>query len=254
MNLQNKFSFKSLTLKSAKLAFKHALDLVYPPICLHCDILQDDDNHMFCPICMKLLTPIDPEERCPFCFSSTFDPLQERCCQQCRKDPLPLKKVAAVFDYEGPPASLIRHLKYGGQPYIAKGCGAYLAYQFVKLQWPIPDAIIPMPMPILRKLDRGYNQSVLIAESFAEFLDRPVHDILHKKSTGFSQAGLDVEQRKALSSSSFTIKKKHPPLHDKTILIIDDVMTTGSSLRCCAEALASLYPADIYGLTVCRTI
>jgi ComF family protein len=203
---------------------------------------------------MKLLTPIQSVERCPFCFSSNFTPIQEACCEQCRTDPLPLKRIAAVFDYEGPAASLVRNLKYGGQPYIAKGCGAYLAYQFVNLGWPIPDTIIPMPMPRLRKLDRGYNQSALLAEALGEFLDRPVLDILHRRSTGFSQAGLNIAQRKALNSSAFTIKKNHPRLHDKTVLLIDDVMTTGSSLRCCAETLAGLYPADIYGLTLCRTI
>jgi ComF family protein len=129
-----------------------------------------------------------------------------------------------------------------------------MAYQFVKLQWPLPDAIIPMPMPTLRRLDRGYNQSVLIAEALGEFLDRPICDILHKRSTGFSQAGLNVTQRKELSSKAFTLKKNHPNMHDKTVLIVDDVMTTGSSLRCCAEALLPLYTANIYALTFCRTI
>lgn len=241
-------------LKVCKSALNKSLHLLYPPLCLHCNDLLDIDGQMFCSDCMKLLIPIQKEERCPFCFSSDFQPLQQTCCGECTINPLPFKRVAAVFDYEGPAASLIRYLKYGGQSYLADGCGAYLAYQFVELGWPVPDAIIFMPMPILRRLDRGYNQSKLIAQALGKILDRPVYDVLHKRSVGFSQAGQNLKQRKELSASAFRLKKRLPPLHDKTILLIDDVMTTGSSLRCCAEALEGVFPSDIYALTVCRTI
>lgn len=239
---------------AAKIALTHTRNLLYPPICLHCDGILDNDKEVLCSDCMKLLVTIQPIERCPFCFTSNYEGPHEFCCPQCRIDPLPLKRIAAVFDYEGPAASFVRQLKYGGMPYMAKGCGAYLAYQFIELGWPLPDVIIPMPMPILRRLDRGYNQSVLLAEALGQFLDRPVWDILKRKSTGFSQAGLNVQQRKELKSSAFSLRSKRPQLHDKTVLIVDDVMTTGSSLRCCAEALAEAYPAEIYGITLCRTI
>lgn len=237
-----------------KFTLRHTRNLVYPPICMHCNIIAEDDNEKFCIQCAKRLIPIQPEERCPYCFSSDFERAKEICCAECRMDPLPLTRIAAVFDYEGPAASIVRHLKYGGQFYLAKGCGAYMAYQFNELNWRLPDAIIPMPMPILRRLDRGYNQSLLIAESLGKILDRPVLDILKRKSTGFSQAGLNIKQRKELKSSAFSLRSRKPELFDKSLLLVDDVMTTGSSLRCCAETLAELYPTAIYGLTFCRTI
>lgn len=240
--------------KGCKAALQHACNLLYPPICFHCEGTLEAQDQIFCRVCLSQLTPIQKIERCPFCFSVDFNPLQEACCVSCVADPLPLKAVAAVFDYEGPAASLVRHLKYGGQEHLASGCGAYLAYQLAELGWHVPDLIVPMPIPRLRKLERGYNQSFLLAMALARFIDRPVVDLLHRKSTGFSQAGLTVEQRKALQHTDFCLKSPNPLHYDKSILLIDDVMTTGSSLRCCAEALAPLYPTALHALTLCRAI
>ncbi len=233
--------------------FRHTCNLLYPPLCFHCEGSLEGENQIFCATCLLQFTPIQKMERCPFCFSADFNPMQEKCCASCVADPLPLKAVAAVFDYLGPAASLVRHLKYGGQDHLASGCGAYLAYQHAELGWPIPDLIVPMPMPRLRKLERGYNQSLLLANALARFLDRPVVELLHRKSTGFSQAGLTVGQRKELNHADFALEKGASHF-DKSILLIDDVMTTGSSLRCSAEALAPLYPTAIHGLTLCRAI
>lgn len=230
-----------------------ALNFIFPPLCLHCNECLENSRVIFCAECLKSLIPINPQERCPYCFSADFQPLVEKCCEACRHDPPMLHRVGAVFDYEGPPATLIKQLKYGNQSDLAKGAGAYLAAQFISLQWPFPDYIVPMPMSMLRRIERGYNQSLLLAQVLGDLLNRPVCDILSRKAGDFSQAGLNHRQRKALSSEKFSLKTNEIPC-DATLLLIDDVMTTGSSLRCCAEALLELLPKQIYGLTLCRTI
>ena len=232
---------------------KSLLDLIYPPLCLHCDESMEYDCEIFCRACLFMLEQIDPLTRCPLCFSSEFDNSMQKCCQRCLEKTGNIKRMASVFDYEGPPATLVKQLKYGGQSYLAKGAGAYLAAQFLTLDWPMPDFVIPMPMARLRKWDRGYNQSELLAESFAHLIDRSVSLVLKRKSGDYSQAGLDHQQRLSLKSDSFFVKGGDH-LHDKTLLLIDDVMTTGSSLSCCAEALTPLFPHAIYALTLCRTI
>ena len=196
---------------------------------------------------------IDPIERCPYCFTHDFNREVEKCCKNCLKKRRSTDKIASVFDYEGPAATLIKSLKYGGQDYLAKGAGAFLAAQYLTLGWPMPDAVIPMPIALLRRWERGYNQSYLLAESFASLLNIPVKDILIRKSGHFSQAGLSYEQRIQLSSDAFDIRKG-ADIMNQNVVIIDDVMTTGTSIECCAEALQSLFPKAIYGLTVCRAI
>lgn len=106
-------------------------------------------------------------------------------------------------------------------------------------------------MAPLRLLERGYNQSRLLAQALGKILDRPVLDVLGRRSGDFCQAGLSYQQRMKLGSDAFYLKKM-PTLRDKTILLADDVMTTGSSLQRCGEALQGLYPEHIYALTVCR--
>ena len=127
-----------------------------------------------------------------------------------------------------------------------------MAVQFLSLDWPIPDFVIPMPMSRLRKIERGYNQSELLAESLAQLIHRPICKGLKRKSGDFSQAGLDHSQRLNLKNDSFFVKNGEQ-LYDKIVLLVDDVMTTGSSLNCCAEALIPAFPQEIYALTFCRT-
>lgn len=196
---------------------------------------------------------IDPITRCPYCFTSEINTENETSCFECRQKPQIMRRIAAAFDYDGPAATLIKQLKYGGQPYLAEGAGAFLTAQFIRLEWPMPDFIIPMPMAPLRKLDRGYNQSQLLAEIVGGLLNRPVLNILKRASGDFSQAGLSHKQRLQLSEHAITLKPTDQ-LQDTCLLLVDDVMTTGSTLRRCGEALAGGYPDSIYAITVCRTI
>ncbi len=228
------------------------LHLVYPLHCLHCDELIIDDQSVFCKSCTSLLELIDPEERCPFCFGLN-DAIKAKHCSYCaKKDYQLFYRVGSAFEYRGPAASLIKKLKYANQPYLASGAGAFLAIQFDRLQWPLPDAIIPVPLSFTHWVERGYNQSELLAKSMAHFLQVPVWNAIRRHSGDYSQAGLTLSQRKSLKGKYFKLKETYS-LHDKTLLIIDDVMTTGSTLQKCAEVLLEGYPASLYAMTFCQT-
>jgi len=161
--------------------------------------------------------------------------------------------MGAVFNYEGPAASLIKRLKYAHQPYLAKGMAAFLVAQFDRLGWPMPDALIPVPLSFSRWLERGYNQSALLAEEMGSLLQRPVWHALKRKSGDFSQAALSSEKRKELDGSRFKLNPAFA-FEGKILLVVDDVMTTGTTLRCCAEILNRENPAALYAMTFCRTL
>lgn len=228
------------------------IDLVYPPLCLHCSRPICGKAALFCPSCQTLLEIIPHQERCPFCFSSDYS-VSRRSCPHCVKQPPVLYRIAAVFDYVGPAATLVKKMKYSDQPYLAKGAGAFMAAQFINLEWAIPDVVIPVPMALTHWIDRGYNQSELLAEQFANIIGCPVLNALKRHSGDYSQAGLSLSQRKELGAEKFCLRE-NLQLHDKTILLVDDVMTSGSTLRKCAEVLFASYPKVIYGLTLCRAI
>lgn len=168
------------------------------------------------------------------------------------KKPL-FQRVGAAFDYMGPATALVKKLKYGNSPHLAKPCAAFLAMQYVQLGWQKVDYIIPVPMPSLRKWMRGYNQSELIAKELSTLLGVPMLCALGRRLGELRQAQLSMEERQALTSSHFFLKTDPLQLEDKRLLVIDDVWTTGSTMRCCAEILAAGYPASLFALTVCHT-
>ncbi|MGZ3732991.1 MAG: ComF family protein [Parachlamydiaceae bacterium] len=227
-------------------------DLLFPPLCLHCRNTISEMTTYLCAECSQKLQLISPQERCPLCFSSEYQ-LEYKQCPACNLKPSALQAMAAAFDYVGPPASIIRKFKYGNQPYLADGIGAYLVAQFLQLKWPLPDYIIPVPISFTHWLERGYNQSELIGQHIAELLGKPLITPIIRKSGDYSQAGMSRQQRAALTTSTFQLKNASV-LSDKVVLLIDDVITTGSTLKRCADVLAEGYPAEIYALSFCRAI
>ena len=200
--------------------------------------------------CAAQLDLIDPQERCPYCFSADYDPKQ-RVCYPCYVEAPVFKRCAAAFDYQGPAASLVLKMKYANQPYLAKGAGAYLAIQHMNLHWPKPDLIVPVPLTLVHRISRGYNQSLLLAESLGNILKCPVQEVLCRRWLDYSQAGMSKAQRLKLEPDSFSLKKRID-IRDKVILLVDDVMTSGRTLNCCAETLYTGFPKAVYGLSLCK--
>ncbi len=227
------------------------LHLIYPPLCIHCEELLSDQFSTLCTSCLAHLELINAKERCPLCFSSEIENFSSLCTLCCQQPPL-LNGTAAAFDYSGPAATLVKLLKYEQKPYLAEGCAAYLATQFLQLEWPMPDFLVPVPIPWIRYLERGYNQSFLLAEALGKLLNRPTLNALKRKSGDYSQASLSRQQRTELNSSSILLHSDSiPHIMDKSILLIDDVLTTGSTLQRCSQALLAGCPKSLYALTVC---
>lgn len=225
---------------------------LYPPLCLHCRQSLSPSLEIFCASCLNLLTLLDAEGRCSSCFAEGSFEVNGRC-KKCRSIRNPFYRLAAAFDYEGPAKTLIQALKYGNKSFLAKGAGSWLTAQFLSLDWPIPDLIVPAPISRMRLWQRGFNQSELLANQIALALEKPVVTLLKRRSLSLRQAGLTSAQRQALKADEFHLNRTYD-LRDKNILLVDDVMTTGATLMRCGEVLLEGYPSAIYGLTLCKTL
>jgi competence protein ComFC len=159
-------------------------------------------------------------------------------------------KIASTFDYLGAVSSLVKKLKYGRMPYLAKTGAAFMAVQFFRLKWPTPDLIIPVPR---RRWFQGMNHASLLAHSLAKILEIECAPLLKRKGGDFSQARLSKIQREELLPANFYLTR-NAKIEDKIILLVDDVTTTGTTLRHSAEALDAAFPAKIYALTLARTL
>jgi ComF family protein len=228
---------------------KAFLYLAYPALCLHCRDGMENPDHLLCPSCLTLLSLIDFQERCPTCFGADYEPIIGKCAD-CDREKFLLHRRAAAFEYLGPAETLVKKFKYSNKPYLAKLLASYLVAQFFLLEWPKPDLVIPVPMPWTHLMSRGYNQSALLAHEVAQMLDVPFGDVLRRRAGDYSQAGLSIEQRRQLTQSTLSLKQGIS-LHDKTLLLIDDVMTTGTTLNRCAETLMTGFPDRVYALAFC---
>lgn len=244
--------FKALFVAIGQRLQKSVLHLVYPTKCLHCQALLPPESLVLCSVCASLLELASPHDRCPICFNLLSEDFTVPC-DECSQYPPHYFRMAAAFDYEGPAVSLVKRLKYANQPYLAQGMAAFLVAQFDRLQWPMPNALVPIPLSFTHWLERGYNQSALLAEEMGRLLQCPVWHVLKRQSGDFSQAALSLEQRKSLDGKRFQRRSTYP-LQGKILLVIDDVMTSGLTLQRCAEILTAGNPAALYALTFCRTL
>ena len=226
-----------------RFSFTLLMDFVYPPLCLHCGGNVTTGGQFLCVTCGAMLSLLDSSGRCAKCFA--LIPHQDDQCSGTN-----IYRSASALEYAGPAATLVKAFKYGRRSYLAEGLGAYLVAQHHALQWPVPDVIIPVPQMFSHWIRRGFNQSNLLACVLGRALGRPVVPALYRSEGDFSQAKMSREQRCRMTSASIGVRRKYG-IADNDVLIVDDVMTTGMTVRACAEVLTELCPRRIYVLTVC---
>ena len=224
--------------------FWNLVDWVYPPSCAGCGKF----GLRWCDECQsqtKLLT----QSLCPRCGHPAD---QNIPCQQCQSHPINLDAVRSWASYSGPVREAIHTLKYRHDLGIAEVLAARLVEVFVGLGWLI-DVVTVVPLSLNRLHERGFNQSNLLALPFSLATGLPFFpDATVRVRDTHSQVGLSAKERKANVQSAFMAKPER--VSRKNVLLIDDVITTGSTLSACAEALFSAGASHVLGLTVARTM
>jgi len=127
-----------------------------------------------------------------------------------------------------------------------------LAQVLEKYQWMI-DLIVPMPLSKKREFDRGYNQAAVVAYPLALLTGIKYSGrALRKIKETVSQVGLDAEQRRDNVRDAFDAQPRQ--VAGKTVLLVDDVATTGSSVNEAARALMQAGAKEVYALTIARAL
>jgi ComF family protein len=161
-----------------------------------------------------------------------------------------LLRAAALHTH--PLRAAIHALKYGGRPELAPLLARYLSAVFVDAPWsrlaqPI-DLLVPVPLHPQRQQARGYNQAELLARAFGASVALPVETAwLHRVRDTRQQVGLGPRERHANVTDAFYAEDA---LAGRVLLLIDDVCTTGATLRACAAAAHTAGAQAVYALTL----
>jgi ComF family protein len=151
--------------------------------------------------------------------------------------------------YEGVLRELIHLFKYGRVRPLAAPLGQFLASAIPREQ--SFDAVVPVPLHWRRRLERGFNQSALLAQAVARRYGLTVVAALRRQRATPAQAGLTNARRRANVAAAFAVKR-NKAVAGRRILLIDDVMTTGATASSCALALKQAGARYVALLTLAR--
>jgi ComF family protein len=166
--------------------------------------------------------------------------------------PAPLLQLDWCAPFAGPVRHALHDLKYAGERRLADPLGAAVARRWRRVGVGV-DLVVPVPVHAERERQRGYDQAALIAAVAARELGLPVARVLLRGRATVAQYELDRDQRAANVAGAFRIRDAaHPALRGRWILLVDDVVTTGSTLAACATALEAAGAQAVSAITVAR--
>ncbi|HLJ97833.1 MAG TPA: ComF family protein [Gemmataceae bacterium] len=214
------------------------LQLVYPSTCFVCGQFLPEEQANVCTVCRKALIT-DPFPCCPRCAGTVGPHVHlEDGCTACRDHSFPFESVLRLGPYDGLLSEAIRRMKYARDEGLAEVLGQLWAAHLEKrLQHLKADAVVPVPLHWRRRWRRGFNQSEVLARALAHHLHIPCQSgWLRRVRNTPPQAGQSNAARRENVRNAFSTPVWAEP-RGKSILLVDDVLTTGSTASDAARAL-----------------
>lgn len=219
------------------------LDLLFPPVCGGCG----KTGTRWCADCRSNI----PKVMAPLCKICGLPQAREGVCPTCKKSPPRYKILRSWAVFDSPVRDALLRLKYRRDMALGEALSTQIADFLSGLGWPV-NVVIPIPLGKRRIKERGYNQVEMISMPLAEKLGIPyTSKALVRARETRSQVGLSAEERLKNVNGAFEARNK---ALGKTILLVDDVATTGATLSSGAEALYSAGAEEVFAFTVARAL
>jgi ComF family protein len=219
------------------------------------------------PVCKSCLSALHPLRGsfCAVCGEALLSPLfanrPDALCGLCQRAHPPFHRAVAYGSYDGGLKELIHLLKFEQVRPASAMLGRMLAEVVVKLEPTLPKGrilVVPVPLHARKQAQRGFNQAELVARTALKKLARPERFTLstgvlvRRRETG-SQIGLTRHQRRENLRGAFAVTDP-TRFAGKNILLIDDVLTTGTTVSECAKVLRRAGASGVWVATVARTL
>ena len=209
-----------------KTAFRPLIEFLYPPTCFVCQSPMQHTGSRVCPACWSTIKSLGPDD-------PSFGEMQRRLTEGGSVD-----RLISLYRFEkdGTLQSMIHQLKYGGMSSLGVELGRRLGEHINRGS---VDALIPVPLHGTKLRERGYNQSASIAQGIHDVTGIPAYSSLLKrhKYTN-SQTQLTAVERMVNVGDAFSLNKRGAVTPEgKTLMLVDDVVTTGATMDACARVL-----------------
>lgn len=221
------------------------VDFFFPRRCVECGKIGD----LLCAGCRQKL----PRLLRPFCKKCGKPESSGGLCPACWGQQTEIDGIRSVFRFEGAVRQAIHELKYRNLKAIS-GCLAKLMANYLQDNPVHGEVLVPVPLHLRRLRERGYNQSSLLAGELGKLIALPViDDSLCRLKDSLPQARTTtVEERRRNVAKAFACRDEK--LSGRSVILIDDVCTSGATLESCAVALKAAGAVSVWGLTLAREI
>lgn len=231
----------NLTKTKLKKRISHLLSLLFPRRCAFCGKSAPDDGFV-CPECLEKL-PFVTGKLCPVCGRE-----KKYCCCFANKSYAFIRCVSPFY-YENDARRSVIAFKFRNKESNAAAFGYFAAKKIREEYADISfDAVTSVPLSHTEKRRRGYNQAELFASETAKLIGVPYRELLCKPSDIKLQRELDPQSRWQNVKGAFKAENA-----DGTVLLVDDIITTGATLDCCARELLKAGAQKVYCVTIACT-
>lgn len=233
---------------------KFAELIFFPSFCQLCStLLEYPQEKVICRFCLKSITP-HKSSYCLCCGRFFEGHGEPHLCQDCLKDSPPFSLHRSCGPYKGKLKDVILLYKYHHFRVLGKDL-AHLIQRSLgreeRLWWGV-EAIIPVPLHPKKKRQRGFNQAQVIAKCLAELMGiELVEKQLAKTRNVPPQTSLELEDRKKNVLGVFRVENGDK-VKEKVVLLVDDVYTTGATIRECSRALRGAGVKEVRAVTLAR--
>jgi ComF family protein len=232
---------------------RRILDQLLPPLCLRCDA-PVGEPHGLCSACWQQLVFITAPH-CPCCGVPYELARDDLVCPTCLQVPPLYKQARAALVYDAASRPLLVMFKHSDRTQLANALARLMLQAGRALLTP-EALLVPVPLHRWRLLRRCYNQSALLAQQIGREAGlRVVPDLLCRMRATPPQARLKAAARARNVQAAFRVAPQHAErVRGRTIVLVDDVMTTGATINECTRALLAAHAAEVRVLTCARTL